>query len=263
MKPSLTISIVTMLFASGAAVAAPPDTADVEREGRSDTISAVAMRGAFLPLTLGASVRGQRAVALGLGGYDSARGQGTFEAAAEVGVWGPFAIRGGAVYAHATGTVRPSVGARVQGLAEARQGVDAALGVFYRPEGLTEAEGEVETIVSLGRHVGQTYLLGNLAYGQDPEGNERDGELRLAGLRQVRERAVFGLDGRLRFDLGSSAAKLALKHEATLDLAAGPTASVFVGPIALLAQAGASAVRFSGANLRFGAFGTLGAGTSF
>ena len=97
-------------------------------------------------------------------------------------VWGPFAIRGGAEYSNVRKEARPTIGGRVQLLRQERHGVDGSLSVFYRPEGFTEPEGEIETFVSLGRRFDRISVLGNLVYGQDPEGNERDGELRFASL---------------------------------------------------------------------------------
>jgi hypothetical protein len=221
-----------------------------------------AARGAFLPFSQGASVEAQRAYAVGFGGYDGARRSGAFEAAAELRLWGPIALRGGAVYAGGTRTVRPSFGARVQLLSEGRHGADGAVGVFYRPEGLTEPEGEIESVLSLGRHLGATYLLANLLYGQDPEGNERDGEVRMAALRPVAARLLVGFDSRLRLDLGSQAAKLDQHGEARLDAVAGPAATVVVGPIALLLQGGASAVRLR-ETTSYGVSFMAGAGGAF
>jgi hypothetical protein len=184
-----------------------------------------------------------------------------FESAAQVRVWGPVSLRGGAVYTSGDRVLRPSFGGRVQLLHEGRQGVDGAVGVFYRPEGLTEPEGEIESVLSVGAHVGQTYLLGNLLYGQDPEGNERDGEARVAALRPIRSRFLVGLDGRLRFDLGSDAAKLAAHNEVTLDAMFGPSATALVGPIAVSIQGGGSAVRLR-ASTAYGMFAGIGIGTS-
>jgi hypothetical protein len=217
--------------------------------------------GSFLPFTQAAAVDHQRAYAVGFGGYDTARHTGTFEAAAEVRLWGPIAIRGGAVYTNGDRVLRPSFGGRAQLLHEARHGVDGAVGVFYRPEGLTEPEGEIESVLSLGTHAGRTYLLGNLLYGQDPEGSERDGELRLAALRPIRSRFLVGLDGRLRFDLGSDPAKLAQHNEPTLDAALGPSVTALLGPIAVSLQGGGSAVRLP-ANTAYGVFAGIGIGTS-
>ena len=40
---------------------------------------------------------------------------------------------------------------------------------MYRAEGFNEPEGEIETVLSVGRRVGRTMLIGNVAYGQDPK----------------------------------------------------------------------------------------------
>jgi len=226
-------------------------------------LAAAASVGTFLPFSYSPSVESQRAYAISLGGYDSARKTGSFEAAAEVRVWGPISVRGGAVYSGATETMRPSFGARVQVLREGRHGVDGAVGVFYRPEGLTEPEGEIESVVSLGRHVGRTYFVGNLFYGQDPEGNERDGEVRLAAVRPLSGRLFGGFDGRLRFDLGSQASKLVAHREATLDALVGPTVAALIGPVALSLQGGGSALRLYQQKTTFGAFVLAGLGTTF
>jgi hypothetical protein len=220
-----------------------------------------AARGTFLPLSQAGVVGERRAFVTGLGGYDGARKTGTFEALTEVHLWGPIALRGGAVYTNAGRSLKPSVGARIGLLREGRHGLDGAFGVFYKPEGLTEPEGEVEGVLSLGRHVGATYLVANLAYGQDPEGNERDGEARVAGVRPVSRILFVGLDSRVRFDLGSNAMKLAAHNEPTFDLLAGPLAQLVLGPVALSLQGGASSVRLAGHTAN-GAFVLTGLGVA-
>src|SRR5215471_16088460 len=74
------------------------DVEGVTTDGALSPTRAALSVGAFLPFTQAASVETQRAYALGFGGYDSARGTGTFEAATEVRLWGPVALRGGAVF---------------------------------------------------------------------------------------------------------------------------------------------------------------------
>jgi hypothetical protein len=221
--------------------------------------------GGFLPLGQPATLDSQGAVGLTSAGYDGARKAAMFEAAAEVRVWGPLSVRGGAVLTGGAGSeqrLRPSLGARFQALREDRHGIDGSLAVTYRPEGLTEPEGEVETVLSAGAHLGSNYLVANLVYGQDPEGNERDGEVRLAGLRPVSERVLIGFDGRLRFALGTPAAGSRAAGEPSLDLLVGPAATVVLGRLALLVHGGASALRVHSAGA-FGAFVVGGLGTSF
>jgi len=246
-----------LLTTSWSAVARAQDEG-VPEGGRHERVSAATGAGAFLPLASAATMDQQRATAAVFGGYDSTRKTGLFEAAAEVRIWRGLSLRGGGLYTASSDTLRPSFGARYQFLSEGRHGIDGSLGVFYRPEGLTEPEGEIETVASVGSHLGGTYLLGNLVYGQDPEANERDGEVRLAALRPVGSRVFLGLDSRLRFDLGSKPTKL----EAKLDAVAGPVASVLVGPVALTLQGGASALRLKDST-SYGAVVLGGAGGAF
>jgi hypothetical protein len=51
--------------------------------------------------------------------------------------------------------------------------------LFYKTEGFTEPEGELEALLSFEHAFGAVRAGANVAYGQDPEGNERDGELAL------------------------------------------------------------------------------------
>jgi hypothetical protein len=260
--PATGILLVATLLSSADAFAQEGDVDQQASVGTASNITpGTAADGSFLPFTQPASIDRQRAYALGVSGYDTARHTGTFEAAAEVRLLGPIAVRGGAVYTNGNRVLRPSFGARAQLLHEARQGVDGAVGVFYRPEGLTEPEGEIESVLSVGAHAGRTYFLGNLLYGQDPEGTERDGELRLAALRPVRARFLIGVDGRLRVDLGSDPAKLAQHHEPTMDAMVGPSATALVGPVALSLQGGGSALRLQGSTA-FGMFVGVGIGTA-
>ena len=225
-------------------------------------VARAAESGQFLPLTAAATVGQTAAVASGYAGYDGALGA-VMESHAEVRLWGPIALRGAAELGDTSRRVRPSIGARAQLLSQARHGVDGALSVTYRAEGFTEGEGEIETLVELGRRIGATTLLANLAYGQDPEGNERDGELRAAAFARVSRRLHLGLDGRWRFDLGSSADKLRANNEPITDVDAGPVAMLVLGPVALTAETGGSLVRRIDGATKLGLVALGGVGTTF
>ena len=231
---------------------------DVEQPP-TPTTARSAESGIFLPLTLGSRVGGESAYVTSMSGYDSARGSALLEGATEIHVFGPLAVRAGAVYTDAGATLKPTFGVHVQALRQDKHGVDGSVGVFYKPEGLTEGEGEVEAVFTLGRRVGRWGMFANLVYGQDPEAAERDGEVRLAALYTLGERTQAGLDTRLRFDLGSDETKRRAKLEADLDLLVGPTASWVIGPIALIAQSGLSAVRVTDLKLGMIALGGIGA----
>lgn len=231
-----------------------PDETDGAATGEPDLGVKSAQAGMFLPLTEAPRTDTQRAFATALGGYDFAHRTARLEGRAEVTVFGPLALRVGTLYTQAPEQLRPSVGARVQALSQASgQGVDMSIGVFYKPEGFTEAEGEIEGVVALGRTIDRLALLLNLAYGQDPEGRERDGELRAAALYALVGGLQFGLDTRLRLDLGTEEDKLEDEGGAKVDLAAGPLVSYAFDRFALGLQTGLSVVGFEGGDTRAGA----------
>jgi hypothetical protein len=234
-----------MTIGGAARAQAEPESPEIEKPMTPPAEIAVALReGALLPSTLAPRVGATGALAFGFAGYDGARSSPIGGATAEVRVWGPFALRGGAEYSTDRKVARPTIGGRVQFLRQDRQGIDGSLSVFYRPEGFTEPEGEIESFVSLGRRFERVSVLGNLVYGQDPEGNERDGELRFASLYGVGRWSV-GLDSRLRFAIGAQKSASAAA-EPRFDLLAGPVAAATVGPVALFAQAGPSVLEVNG-----------------
>jgi len=196
--------------------------------------------GMLLPFTVSPRTDSQRGVVRVFGGYDSARERTQFEALADVTIIGPVALRLGALYGQRQDTFRPTIGLRVQALSQERQGIDFGVGAFYKPEGFTEAEGEIEVMLMFARRFARISTFANIVYGQDPEGRERDGELRLGALYAVSAPLQVGLDARLRFDLGSEEEKREEEGGAKYDLVIGPTASYALGPVVVMAQAGFS-----------------------
>lgn len=196
--------------------------------------------GMLLPFTVSARTDSQRAVVRVLGGYDSARERMQLEAIADVTIIGPVALRLGAQYGQRQDDFRPTVGLRVQALSQERQGIDLGVGAFYKPEGFTEPEGEIEAMLMFARRFGRVATFANLVYGQDPEGHERDGELRLGALYSLTTPLQVGVDARLRVDLGTEEEQREEEGGAEFDLVLGPTASYAFGAIALIAQAGFS-----------------------
>jgi hypothetical protein len=246
-----------------AAFAAPARAQEADFDDVSPAVPAIAdavRGGALLPSTLAPRVGAVGAIAFGFAGYDGARSSPVGSATAEARIWGPFALRGGAEYSDVRKQLRPTIGGRVQLLRQERHGIDGSLGVFYRPEGFTEPEGEIESFISLGHRFDRFAILGNLVYGQDPEGNERDGELRFAAL-VAAGRWTFGLDSRARFALGTQRSATA-QAEPKFDLLAGPTAGAVVGPLAFFAEAGPSVVRLTG-NTSTGLAALAGVGSVF
>jgi hypothetical protein len=212
--------------------------------------------GNFLPTTIAPRTDSQTGYVRALGGYDSARRSGQFEALADVTVIGPLAARVGVLYSQRPNSLRPSVGLRVQALTQERFGFDFGVGGYYQPEGFTEAEGEIELVLAFARSFDRLGLFANLVYGQDPDAEERDGELRLAALYTISEAFLAGFDARVRVDLGSEEGKRRAEGGAKYDVVVGPTASYALGPVAAFAQAGASVFGVSPA--RIGAVALLG-----
>ena len=256
--------VFAALLAWGVGAGAVAHAQDLEEEKPRIRAAHSADDGQFLPFTLASRTDSQRAFVTTLGGYDSARQSALLQGSTEINVWGPIAIRAGVVYTETNNTLQPTFGAHVQLLKQERHGFDGSVMVVYKPEGFTEGEGEIEAAFTIGRRFGRTGLYGNLVYGQDPEGNERDGEVRAAAMYSLRENVHAGFDTRLRFDLGSSnTAQRIAKLEADYDLVAGPAASYSFGPFALVAQGGASAFKLSAQSLRLGGIGLAGVGAVF
>jgi hypothetical protein len=218
--------------------------------------------GQFLPLTLTPNVGPSRASAAGYGGYDTAQKAPRLESFAEVRPYGPFALRFGAQWRDTGQSGSPSISGRVQLLSQASHGIDGAISLAYKAEGFDEPEGELELVIAVARTFGNWSLLGNVAYGQDPEGAERDGEFRAAALCQLGTLFYLGLDGRGRFDMGSEGAKLLEHDEPKYDFDIGPVLNLALGPLAFGVHGGVSGIRRVEGTTRVGFVALAGLGTA-
>lgn len=253
-RRTLICELLFALCCSVAQVAAAQEPVD-SAPGQSPA-QASAQAGTFLPLTDSAQTGAHRGYVLVRGGYDWARGSIQSDARVEATLLPWLAIRGGPIYTQHPERFRPFIGVRAQALSQTDHGLDLGFGLAYQPEGFTEAEGEIELTVALGRHFGRLGTFANVVYGQDPEARERDGEVRLAALYELAAPLQAGLDARLRVDLGSEPEVRKAEGEAEWDLLVGPTLSYAAGSIATLVHAGLSAV--DRAPARYGAFVLLG-----
>jgi hypothetical protein len=237
--------------------------ADLETEGAEPRADLSVAAGALLPMTIAPRVDAQRATVVVASGYDNARRAATLVSTADLHVVGPLALRVGLTYLPSGGeqAFQPHIGLRVQVLRQERHGVDAAAGLFYRRERYTPDEGLVQVMAAVSRRSDRAGVFLNVAYGQDPEGDDRDGEVRAAALFSATSSVQVGLDGRVRVDLYSHDMRRAARGETNLDFAVGPLACVTLGRWALIGQAGVSGVRAD--SLRLGPIVTLGAGSVF
>ena len=208
-----------------------------------------------LPFGLAASRAHMRAAVNAIGGYDGAREAGVMEVQAAVRIFGPLSIHGGGIYVSDEDDVRPSLGAMVQIFEQdrSRVGLDAAFGLTYRPEGLTEPEGEIEAALAVGRRVGSLSIVASATYGQDAEGSERDGELRAAGLVPV-GRVLVGADARGRLALTRPSGSA----EPDYDVVGGPALVWPIQSFAVTGLVGASVIGTSDDRTEAGVLGLFG-----
>lgn len=220
--------------------------------------------GGFLPSTLSARVL-PGATATSFAGYDESHDGATAMASADVRLFGPIGVRAGVTYLSALprdeGAWQPHVMVRGQVLRQAAHGLDLTLGAAYRLERFTPDAGMLQASVAVGRRWDRIAAIGNLAYGQDPEGDDREGDVRVAALYEATEALHVGMEGRARFDLFSNDQRRAARSEHELDFAVGPVAALSFGTWALLAQAGLAGARV--VDTKVGALAQAGVGAAF
>lgn len=159
------------------------------------------------------------------GGWTTAGGDPVGVARAELRVWRDLSILGGAQLTSTRG-VRPRVGAAYQVRDPRRAPIGVRVQVEYKPEGFTEAEGEVEVTAAFSRR-GAIDGAVALTYGQDPEGRERDAEAFAFATVSPSEPTAVGAVARTRVGLGDR-----LEDGRRWDLMAGGYGGVVIAGIA-------------------------------
>jgi hypothetical protein len=237
------------------ATSEPTDTGEKPAPPADTGAAAVA-----LPLTAAPFAEDRKAQIRAHSLFDNARGRTISEARADVQLFGPLSLHGGASTAMAGNFVSPLAGAQIRALSQDRHFVDGALSVSYLGEGFNLVRAaEVRALV--GRRFGDTSLYMNAAYAQGLERNERYVDLRLSAQQHFLNRQLFvGVDSRLRIDAEIDADEPA--HEPETDLLAGPMVGVTLGRVAVTGFGGLSAVRYRDQSpSRVGVFAGLGLGT--
>lgn len=163
-----------------------------------------------------------------------------------------------------THTGRPGVGMGYQFLHEDTNGVASTAYLVYKTEGFAEIEGEIEALVSLEKQFGAVRAIANVAYGQDADAKERDGEVAIgAHTTVIPNRVIAGLVGRYRDALGSGG-----DHGVLRDMFGGAAGTVAVGSLGLTAMFGfagfqTAATPTHAATFATGVAGTLAVGGGF
>lgn len=199
-----------------------------------------------LPEAVAARVNGDRVVATTWAGYDGAKRSPLVSADLEARLIGRLVLMVGAGYtAQMPGSagVRPQVGLRLQVLDQARHGVGGGVALMYRQDQFTTEGGFYQAALALERQQGRLLLVMNLLYGQDGEGDDRQGEARLAAMVIAARGLLVGLDARYRHDLWSDDPRGASPDRPVSELVAGPTASFTHGTWMVMAETGLSSIQ--------------------
>jgi hypothetical protein len=237
-------------FASLTLIVCATADAHAEREAAATNIDAAGAHGLLAPFAIGVPVaRSPIAVRLE-GGYDQAARRPIADVHADVRVWRWVRVLAGAERgAGEEGALRPTLG--VAAVLADRETWGAAASVAYRPEGFTEPEGEIELKLTGARRIAGLTLSAMIAYGQDPEARERDGEQGLAVTAPVSRSWWLGVGERARASLAAPEPGVP-----AWDVAGGPVVATEVGPVLVTAMIGASAVSLDD-DVRVGATGSI------
>jgi hypothetical protein len=139
---------------------------------------------------------------------------------------------------------RVRVGARLTFLNQDEHGVDGGVALFYDPKDFRE-EGNVVGALLVGHHFGRLGVFANALFGSDPEGDDRQLELRLGAAYRAMERLHVGLDARARYNASSDEKRVGT-NTTDWEMQALPTLSWELGNVALVADVGVSALQTTG-----------------
>ena len=219
---------------------------------------------ACLPTTSSAVVGTAAALTNTWGGYDGAARTPLLSVGTELRVLPRVALIGGITYTSVNAAnpgLRPQLGARVQLLEQASSGVDTSAALLFRQDRFTSEDGLFQGSIAVGRSFGETSAVVNVVYGQDGEGDDHEGEVRLAGVRRVLGGLHVGIEGRYMHALASTDPNRAAHGTPSMEAMAGPLIAYTAGNWALVAEVGVSSRRTS--RLETGLAALTGLGTSF
>lgn len=255
------LSVLSLVISSAGWSVARAEHLD---EPADETIAARASANddSFTPALTHASLQG-RGIVTATGAWNGASHSSGVDLNGEVQIWGPFrlVLRVDNALNDVSAKARPGIGAAAQFLTEAKHGVSGSAYFVYKAEGFTEGEGELEGLVSFAKQLGPMHGTLNLAYGQDPEGVERDGEAAL-GLHIEPMRGLFtGVVGRFRDALGSKGDK---GTGVLRDALGGLSATYVIGRFGITGTAGYAGIKtVTSGSMQGGAEAAMSVGTVF
>jgi len=262
--------LVLLLSMASMALALAARTARAQAPGQEESASTLdedrtlrASPARFLPGAVTPEAGQALMMGVGWAGYDGATQAPLLGAGAEARLGKRLVIGVGATYAPGTpihpGAVRPSVVARFQVLDQTKHGIDGGIAVAYREDRFVAEDGFFQAAISVGQRSSRATWLANFAFGSDGEGDDREGEVRLAGLRRVAGELHAGLDGRFRTAIASTDVNRSAHGTPSLEYMAGPVAAYTLGPWALTLEAGLSGVRTDSLHNGLATLGGVGA----
>jgi hypothetical protein len=225
-----------------------PDTASDDEGDR--TVQAASDPARFLPGGLSAKTGNALAAGTTFGGYDGASHAPQFGVGAQARLGSRVIIGVGASYVGGLDgqerAMRPSVVGSVQLLDQKRHQIDGSVALSYRQDLFFREEGFFQVAALLGHTFEHGSLTASLAYGQDGEGDDHVGDLRVAGLGNIGRALHVGFDGHVYRLLRSTDPNLATLGTTSLQYSVGPAAVYTAGPLALTFETGWSSVSAGG-----------------
>jgi len=218
----------------GAAHAQEPAGPDARSGGAQDVTR-------FLASTQSAAVEPSAAVTAAWGGYDGAARAPVFSVGTEVRVVRRVSLIAGVAYGSTSASsigLRPQLGMRVQLLEQSAAGVDASATVMFRQDRFTAEDGLFQGSLAVGRTFGETSTVLNVVYAQDGEGDDHEGELRMAAVRRIHGGLHVGIEGRYMHAIASTDPHRAALGTPSMEAKAGPLIAYLLGSWAFFAEVG-------------------------
>jgi hypothetical protein len=218
----------------------------------------------YLPTTSSATAGSTADVTSVWGGYDGASGAPLFSASTEVRLVRRVSLMAGVTYAtsYAASTdLRPHIGARVQFLEQPSSGVDATAAFVFRQDRFTSEDGLFQGSLAVGRSFGETSAVLNVVYGQDGEGDDHEGEVRVAVTRRIVGELHLGAEGRYMHAIASTDPHRAALGTPSMEALVGPVVAYTAGRWAVIAEAGVASRQTS--RVETGVTALAGVGASF
>lgn len=201
--------------------------------------------GLLAPYTLSPRITYGQSWVRAVAGYDTAAGSARSRSATESAVTSFFAVRFEYEHGPATGYEdRVSLGGRFQVLNQQKHGIDVGLGAFYRPRDF-RGEGNVVGAMMLARNFGRLGLFGSALFGSDPEGDDQDIDGQLSTLYRISDIVNIGWDNHIYYTLSTDAKRFGTTTT-DWEVQLEPTVTVTFGPVAILTEAGFSALQTTG-----------------